>query len=125
MSVNGVVQFAAPDGRRWTELSSLSSVRRCRVTKRLYACTLEPSRECSFADLEVELVVRTCDGSVEGFELYYEDPQVSWTPDMLTLGRLEGCSIMGVTRRKFTLEFKTEAAHRVIDTGRSIAEVAG
>ena len=31
---------------------------------------------------------------------------------------------MGVTRRKFTLEFKTEAAHRVIDTGRSIAEVA-
>ena len=25
---------------------------------------------------------------------------------------------MGVTRRKFTLEFKTEAAHRVIDTGR-------
>ena len=31
---------------------------------------------------------------------------------------------MGVTRRKFTLEFKTEAAHRVIDTGRTIAEVA-
>ncbi len=26
---------------------------------------------------------------------------------------------MGATRRKFTLEFKTEAAHRVIDTGRS------
>ena len=26
--------------------------------------------------------------------------------------------------RKFTLEFKTEAAHRVIDTGRTIAEVA-
>jgi hypothetical protein len=25
---------------------------------------------------------------------------------------------MGTTRRKFTLEFKTEAAHRVIDTGR-------
>ena len=25
---------------------------------------------------------------------------------------------MGITRRKFTLEFKTEAAHRVIDTGR-------
>ena len=25
---------------------------------------------------------------------------------------------MGATRRKFTLEFKTEAAHRVIDTGR-------
>lgn len=31
---------------------------------------------------------------------------------------------MGITRRKFTLEFKTEAAHRVIDTGRSIAEVS-
>ena len=31
---------------------------------------------------------------------------------------------MAVTRRKFTLEFKTEAAHRVIDTGRSIREVA-
>ena len=24
---------------------------------------------------------------------------------------------MGVTRRKFTLEFRTEAAHRVIDSG--------
>jgi transposase len=33
--------------------------------------------------------------------------------------------IMGATRRKFTLEFKTEAAHRVIDTGRSVIEVAG
>jgi transposase len=31
---------------------------------------------------------------------------------------------MGITRRKFTLEFKTEAAHRVIDTGRTIAEVS-
>ena len=31
---------------------------------------------------------------------------------------------MGITRRKFTLEFKTEAAHRVIDTGRSVTEVA-
>ncbi len=31
---------------------------------------------------------------------------------------------MGITRRKFTLEFKTEAAHRVIDTGRTMAEVA-
>ena len=31
---------------------------------------------------------------------------------------------MGTMRRKFTLEFKTEAAHRVIDTGRSVAEVA-
>lgn len=29
------------------------------------------------------------------------------------------------TRRKFTLEFKTEAAHRVIDTGRTVVEVAG
>ena len=33
-------------------------------------------------------------------------------------------SDMGATRRKFTLEFKTEAAHRVIDTGRTVAEVA-
>ena len=32
---------------------------------------------------------------------------------------------MGTTRPKFTLEFKTEAAHRVIDTGRSVVEVAG
>jgi transposase len=31
---------------------------------------------------------------------------------------------MGITRRKFTLEFKTDAAHRVIDTGRSVVEVA-
>ena len=31
---------------------------------------------------------------------------------------------MGTTRRKFTLEFKTEAAHRVIDSGRSVIEVA-
>src|ERR1039458_4671323 len=31
---------------------------------------------------------------------------------------------MGITRRKFTLEFRTEAAHRVIDTGRSVVEVA-
>ena len=31
---------------------------------------------------------------------------------------------MGATRRKFTLEFKTGAAHRVIDSGRTIAEVA-
>jgi transposase len=31
---------------------------------------------------------------------------------------------MGATRRRFTLEFKTEAARRVIDTGRSIAEQA-
>jgi transposase len=32
---------------------------------------------------------------------------------------------MGTTRRKFTLEFKTEAAHRVIDTGRTVVDVAG
>jgi transposase len=32
---------------------------------------------------------------------------------------------MGTTRRKFTLEFRTEAAHRVIDTGRTVIEVAG
>jgi transposase len=31
---------------------------------------------------------------------------------------------MGATKRRFTLEFRTEASHRVIDTGRSIAEVA-
>lgn len=31
---------------------------------------------------------------------------------------------MAITRRKFTLEFRTEAAHRVIDTGRSIRAVA-
>lgn len=31
---------------------------------------------------------------------------------------------MGVTRRKFTLEYRTEAAHRVIDTGRTVREVA-
>jgi transposase len=32
---------------------------------------------------------------------------------------------MGTTRRKFTLELKTEAAHRVIGTGRTVIEVAG
>ena len=31
---------------------------------------------------------------------------------------------MGATRRKFTLEFRTDAAHRVIDSGRSVPEVA-
>jgi transposase len=31
---------------------------------------------------------------------------------------------MGATRRKFTLEFRTEAAHRVIDSGRTVQEVA-
>jgi len=31
---------------------------------------------------------------------------------------------MGATRRKFTLEFRTEAAHRVIDTGRTVCEIA-
>ncbi|CAG4906370.1 MULTISPECIES: transposase [Acidithrix] len=31
---------------------------------------------------------------------------------------------MGATRRKFTLEFKTEAAHRVIDSATFIPEVA-
>ena len=31
---------------------------------------------------------------------------------------------MPVTRRKFTLEFKTEAAHRVIDSDRTVREVA-
>lgn len=33
-------------------------------------------------------------------------------------------SITGITRRKFTLELKTEAAHRVIDTGRSVVDLA-
>jgi transposase len=31
---------------------------------------------------------------------------------------------VGVTRRRFTLEFRTEAAHRVIDTTRSVRDVA-
>lgn len=31
---------------------------------------------------------------------------------------------MSARRRKFTAEYKVEAAHRVIDSGRSIAEVA-
>lgn len=31
---------------------------------------------------------------------------------------------MSGRRRKFTSEFKVEAAHRVIDSGRSVAEVA-
>ena len=31
---------------------------------------------------------------------------------------------MAISRRKFTLEFRVEAAHRVIDTGRSIKAVA-
>ena len=31
---------------------------------------------------------------------------------------------MGATRRKFTLEFRTKAAHRVIDTGRTVCEIA-
>lgn len=31
---------------------------------------------------------------------------------------------MSATRRRFTAEYKVEAAHRVIDSGRSVAEVA-
>ena len=31
---------------------------------------------------------------------------------------------MGATRRKFTLEFRIEVAHRVIDTGRTVRDVA-
>jgi transposase len=31
---------------------------------------------------------------------------------------------VGATRRRFTLEFRIEAAHRVIDTGRTLREVA-
>ena len=31
---------------------------------------------------------------------------------------------MGATRRRFTLEYRIEAAHRVIDSDRSMAEVA-
>ena len=42
-----------------------------------------------------------------------EVPQNKWTPDRLTSGSAGRMSIMGATRRKFTLEFKTEAAHRV------------
>jgi len=32
---------------------------------------------------------------------------------------------VGATRRRFTIEFKTDAARRVIETGRSVKEVAG
>jgi transposase len=45
------------------------------------------------------------------------------TSDRLTSGSAGRMSIMGPTRRKVTLEFKTEAAHRVIDTGGTV--VAG
>ncbi len=31
---------------------------------------------------------------------------------------------MAISKRKFTLEFKVDAAHRVIDSGRSVREVA-
>ncbi len=31
---------------------------------------------------------------------------------------------MGATRRRFTLEFRIDAAHKVIDSGRGVAEVA-
>ncbi len=31
---------------------------------------------------------------------------------------------MAINKRMFTLEFKVEAAHRVIDSGRSVKEVA-
>ena len=31
---------------------------------------------------------------------------------------------MSVSRRRFTAEYKVEAAHRVIDSGRTVAEVA-
>jgi len=31
---------------------------------------------------------------------------------------------MGATKRKFKLEFRTEAAHRVIDTGRTVRDAA-
>jgi transposase len=31
---------------------------------------------------------------------------------------------MAISRTKFTLEFRTEAAHRVIDTGQSVRAVA-
>jgi transposase len=31
---------------------------------------------------------------------------------------------MAISRRKFTLEFRTDAAPRVIDTGRSVCAVA-
>lgn len=32
---------------------------------------------------------------------------------------------MSVSRRKFTTEYKVQAAHRVIDSGRTVTEVAG
>jgi hypothetical protein len=50
--------------------------------------------------------------------------QIKWTPDRLTLGSRGGMVNYGATRGKSTLEFKTEAVHRVIDTGRSVVDVA-
>lgn len=43
------------------------------------------------------------------------------------LAAWEGCwrdVFVSVSRRRFTVEYKVEAAHRVIDSGRTIAEVA-
>ena len=58
-------------------------------------------------------------------ELIHGEPVIFATrPAVLVFGSAGRMSDMGATRRKFTLEFKTEAAHRVIDTGRTVAEVA-
>jgi transposase-like protein len=40
------------------------------------------------------------------------------------LGSVREDVVISGRRRKFTTEFKVEAAHRVIDSGRSVAEVA-
>ncbi len=50
-------------------------------------------------------------------------PKESGHPISRPEGRLEGCH-RGSNQKKFTLEFRTEAAHRVIDTGRTVREVA-
>ena len=47
--------------------------------------------------------------------------QTSNWPDFVLVGQ---DVVMSGSRRKFTSEYKVEAAHRVIDSGRSIAEVA-
>ncbi|WP_091447694.1 transposase [Actinokineospora iranica] len=37
---------------------------------------------------------------------------------------LEGCAYASSKRRSYTAEYRVEAAHRVIDSGRTISEVA-
>jgi transposase len=54
----------------------------------------------------------------------YEVPQRKWTSIGQAFGFCWKDVVMSGSRRKFSTEFKVEAAHRVIDSGRSIAEVA-